>query len=208
MLEVQIFSWLVGGLGLQAMFASGWLRWQQITSERQHEEEEEQLTPYESREPDSPETQPNGYGAAAKDPRLVGWEFKIVRANRDLFRDPKVFRRVCDEEAHAGWILLEKLDDRRIRLKRPIALRDIIKPEFLPQDPYRTHYGPTSNWTTVMAAIAFLVVLLLPAYLGFALVSATLNSRSQSTTPVSPSPSPLPPATPTPPGVPEQVSPP
>ncbi len=206
MLELQIFSLLVGSLGLQAVFASGWLHWQQNTVERRYEEEEEQLTPYESRETASSETQPNGYNAASKDPRLVGWEFKIVRANRDLFREPKVFQRVCEEEAHAGWILLEKLDDRRIRFKRPIALRDIIKPEFLPYDPYRTHYGSSSNWQTVVAAIAFLFALFLPAYLGFALVSATLNSRSQTATPVNPAPASMPSAAPSNPVPSEQPS--
>jgi hypothetical protein len=86
---------------------------------------------------------------------------------------------------------LEKLDDRRVRFKRPIALREIIKPEFLPYDPYRTHFGPTSDWTKVLAAIAFLITLILPAYLGFALVSATLsNTRSKPEAPLPTLPSP------------------
>lgn len=196
MVEIKLLSLLVGSLGLQAMFASGWLRWQQVVSERQHEAEEETLTPYESKEVyGSAEGQPNGYGMPPKDPRLAGWEFKIVRAHQDLFRDPRVFKRLCDEESHAGWIMLEKLDDRRVRFKRPIALRDIIKTEFLPFDPYRAHFGPTSDWTKVLTVIAFLAALILPAYLGFALVSATLsNTRSKpvEAVPASPSPPPSP----------------
>ncbi len=192
MFEIKLLSLFVGSLGLQAIFTSSWLRWQQVVSERQHEAEEETLTPYESKETyTSADTQPNGHGTLPKDPRLAGWEFKIVRANRDLFRDPAVFKQLCDEEAHAGWILLEKLDDRRVRFKRPIALREIIKPEFLPYDPYRTHFGPTSDWTKVLAAIAFLIALILPAYLGFALVSATLsNTRSKPEAPLPTLPSP------------------
>lgn len=196
MVEIKLFSLLVGSLGLQAMVASGWLRWQQVVLERQYEAEEETLTPYESKDTlASSEAQSNGYGSLPKDPRLTGWEFKIVRANQDLFRDPKVFKRLCDEEAQAGWILLEKLDDRRARFKRPIALRDIIKPEFLPHDPYRTHFGPTSDWSRILVAIAIFIALLLPAYLGFALVSATLSTtRPRVIDPpkISPTPEPLP----------------
>jgi len=35
------------------------------------------------------------------------WEFKIVRANRNVFRDSVVLQQLCEEEAEAGWILLE-----------------------------------------------------------------------------------------------------
>ncbi|UBF29194.1 hypothetical protein K9N68_15955 [Kovacikia minuta CCNUW1] len=155
MLEIKLLSLFVGSLGIQAMAASGWLRWQQAVLERQREEEEVVLTPYESKETYSlvDSSPSNGSPTAPKDLRLTGWEFKIVRANQDVFRNPAVFRQLCDEEAQAGWILLEKLDDRRVRFKRPLALRDIIQPEFLPHDPYRTHYGSASNWTTILAAI-------------------------------------------------------
>jgi hypothetical protein len=194
MLEIKLLSLFVGSLGIQAVAASGWLRWQQVVLERQLEEEEEILTPYESKETyslvESPQS--NGSTITPKDLRLTGWEFKIVRASQDLFRDPAVLRQLCDEEAQAGWILLEKLDDRRIRFKRPLALRDIIQPEFLPHDPYRTHYGSSSNWTTVLVAIAFLLAILLPAYLGYALVSATLSNLRSTPTPEASQPTPSP----------------
>jgi len=38
-----------------------------------------------------------------------------------MFRDPVVLRQLCEEEAEAGWILLEKLDDHRVRFKRPMV---------------------------------------------------------------------------------------
>jgi hypothetical protein len=50
-------------------------------------------------------------------------------------------------------------------------MRDIVKAEFLNHDPYRCHYGPTHNSATWLSAIAALMAILLPAYLGYALVS-------------------------------------
>ena len=69
------------------------------------------------------------------------WEFKIVRANRPVFRNPKTFNRLLAEEAQAGWTLVEKFDDTRIRFKRPQQAR--VNDSQLPRgvDPYRVHYG-------------------------------------------------------------------
>lgn len=189
MLELKLLSLLVGSLGLQATLISGWL-WGQQRANEQLLEEEEVLTSYESKDAHlAAEITANGGVRLPKDPRLAGWEFKIVRASRDLFRDPAIFHQVCEEESHAGWVLLEKLDDRRIRFKRPLVLRDMVKSSALSIDPYRSHYGPASNWSTTFMGLAFLVAILLPAYLGYALVSATLsNTRS----PVVPTPEPSP----------------
>lgn len=182
MLEIQLLSLFVGSLGLQVTIASRWLRWQQAAAANGWEEEET-LTPYESSTSMTVESQ-SGFSVQPKASQLVGWEFKIVRANQDLFRDPAVFQRLCEEEAQAGWMLLEKLDDRRVRFKRPAAVRDIIAPESLTHDPYRTHYGPTLNRTIVLGAIVYLTAILLPAYLGYALVSTTLaNTRLNSAPP-------------------------
>lgn len=202
MLEIVILSLLVGSLGLQATLLGGWRGWQQMATGQKLQIEEEILTRYETDQEymtpsDKPSTASPGstsdsqppaldprvglYGSAleaTKNPRLAGWEFKIVRADRDLFRNPTVFNQLCKEEAAAGWILLEKLDDHRVRFKRPIALRDIIKVESLPFDPYRCHYGSSWNWLTWLGAIAALTAILLPAYLGYALVSVTLTKSS------------------------------
>jgi len=175
MSAVTLLSLLVGSLGLQAVVGGGWLRWQQSKVQQACEEEEETLTPYESNDTVTTSPQKNGSKKPPKDPRLVGWEFKIVRSHRDLFRDPAVLQRLCEEESHAGWILLEKLDDRRIRFKRPIALREIIKSEMMAIDPYRSHYGSSGNLRLWVMAIVSLMLLILPAYLGFMLVSTTLN---------------------------------
>lgn len=205
MLEIQVLSWFIGSLGLQALVASGWWRWQTIVVERQREEEEELLTPYESKDSDisteAIEPMRSGH-PSAQSSRSSGWEFKIVRANRDLFRDPKIFAQLCHEEAEAGWILLEKLDDRRVRFKRPIALRDLLKTHHLSHDAYRTFYGPTFSWMTVGGAIALLTAILLPAYLGYTLVSLTLGNLRGRPVPLLPEPSPSPsltvPSSPTP----------
>jgi hypothetical protein len=68
-----------------------------------------------------------------------GWEFKIVRSNTRIFRDPARLRQVLEEEARAGWVLLEKFDDSRIRLKRPTAAR--ANDATLSLDAYRTRVG-------------------------------------------------------------------
>ena len=197
MLEVTIWSLLVGNLGWQSLVVSGWLRWQQIVTRQQDQEEEEILTCFESKE-DSAWTKPpqrNGKSdpsgrpsaAAFQDPQLVGWEFKIVRASNDLFRDPGVFQRLCEEEAISGWILLEKLDDRRVRFKRPIALRNVLNAEHLSFDPYRCHYG--SSWTrlTWLGALTAVIAMVIPSYFGYTLVSSML-ADSKEKPPASPSP--------------------
>jgi hypothetical protein len=180
---VTFLSLLIGSLGLQAVVAGGWLRWHQWSIRQTCEEEEETLTPYESKDTvkSTADQKKNGSEKAAKDPRLVGWEFKIVRSSRDVFRDPKVFRQLCEEESQAGWILLEKLDDRRVRFKRPIALREILNAEMLAIDPYRSYYGSSGNPGIWVAAIVSLVLLILPAYLGYWLVSTTLNKQPETT---------------------------
>lgn len=178
MLEIVLYSLFVGSLGLQAVALGGWMQWQQHLTAIQ-QEEEEILTQYEIKEQTILEPPQNGATKQQKDPRLVGWEFKIVRANRNLFRDSQIFQKLCQEEAESGWILLEKLDDRRIRFKRPIALREIVKSEYLKHEPYRSHYGPTWQPWNWFAAIAILVAMTLPAYLGYALVARTITSSSQ-----------------------------
>lgn len=146
---------------------------------QQQVQEEEILTPYEADEAHGTLAHDTEQVETIKDPRLVGWEFKIVRAKRDLFREPEEFQALCVEEAEAGWILLEKLDDRRVRFKRPIALREIIKPEFLSFDPYRSSYGATGlSVTTIISAIAVAIAIVVPAYLGYTIVAQALASAT------------------------------
>jgi hypothetical protein len=81
------------------------------------------------------------------------WEFKIVRSESGAFRKPEVLRRLIEEEARAGWVMLEKFDDRRVRFKRPRSAR--TRDALLPPgaDPYRTRYGAPSAQYAVLATV-------------------------------------------------------
>lgn len=68
-----------------------------------------------------------------------GWEFKIVRSSTGAFRTPSFLRSVLDEEQRAGWTLVEKFDNGRIRLKRPASAR--ANDSVLGSDVYRTQVG-------------------------------------------------------------------
>ena len=189
MTEITIWSLMVGSLGLEATLAGIWVRREQLAVAKKCDEEEEVLTRYESGEdnftaPENARSNGNLKSDRNSD-NLTVWEYKIVRASSDLFRNPAIFHKLCQEEAEIGWILLEKLDDRRVRFKRPIGLRDAPRSNLPPFDPYRSHYGPMSNATTWAAAIVLLSAIVLPAVLGYALVSATL-SKSRSNWPPTP----------------------
>lgn len=85
------------------------------------------------------------------------WEFKIVRSATSAFKDPRVFQTLLDEEALASWELLEKLDDGRVRFKRPTSSRkrDAVLPPGV--DPYRTQHGISEG------ALAFRIVFVVVA---------------------------------------------
>ena len=50
-------------------------------------------------------------------------EYKIIRSATGAFKDPAKFRAALDEEARAGWELVEKLDNSRARLRRSTECR-------------------------------------------------------------------------------------
>jgi hypothetical protein len=176
MSQVMLLSLVFGCSGIQTTVLGLWL---QRLEQRQHqtEEEEERLTPYDSTETIVPN---ESRTAKQRDPRLVGWEFKILRTERELFRDPVVLQQVCDEEAIAGWILLEKLDDNRLRFKRPIAMREVIAPDTLGFDPYRSFYGSPRPWRRWLLMGVGVLALLVPAYLSFVLISSLQSPAGHS----------------------------
>ncbi len=100
------------------------------------------------------------------------WEFKIVRANQGAFRNQAKLTKLVDEEKQAGWVLLEKFDDSRIRFKRQRSMQ-AHDPQLRSQgiDPYRTQYGTflNRNLTMVIAAIAGLLVLGVAIWIFFSL---------------------------------------
>lgn len=104
------------------------------------------------------------------------WEFKILRSQTGVFRNPEKLRAVLDEEKRGGWVLVEKFDNQRIRLKRPAGTKvveDDLAPH--PYDPYRTELGLAPG-IMVGIAIAFL----------FAAVCITLLLARQAQEPMEP----------------------
>jgi hypothetical protein len=87
-----------------------------------------------------------------KDDLLEDWEFKIVRADSPAFRKPENLEKLRKREAIAGWTMVEKFDDSRIRFKRPASARE--HDAYLPEgvEAYRTQYG------TPAVLYAFLVI--------------------------------------------------
>ena len=84
---------------------------------------------------------------------LGGWEFKIMRSALGRFKNYQRLQQVCQEEARAGWEMVEKFDDYRVRFKRRTDRR--TGDRGLPTDPYRTSIGMQGG---AMAAIIVGVV--------------------------------------------------
>lgn len=99
------------------------------------------------------------------------WEFKIVRSETGAFRRPEVFQTLLQEESIAGWELVEKLDNQRVRFKRPANARrrDATLPPGV--DPYRSTYGNATARTTMIIGIGILMALLA----GLGVVAATIK---------------------------------
>ncbi|MGL4549708.1 MAG: hypothetical protein ACRC33_00865 [Gemmataceae bacterium] len=93
-------------------------------------------------------------------------EYKIIRSATGAFKDPAQFRAALDEEARAGWELVEKLDNSRARLRRQTECRK--RDAELGQDPYRTQVGmsETTLAISIMAAVLLGVMLLLGGIAG------------------------------------------
>jgi len=91
---------------------------------------------------------------------LEGWEFKILRAGTARFKDPLALRATLSEEAQAGWELVEKFDNHRLRLKRSTRWRE--KDSDLVFDPYRTYVGMSPNalagWIVAGVVVALALI--------------------------------------------------
>jgi hypothetical protein len=75
------------------------------------------------------------------------YEYKIIRSSTAAFRKPAALRAALEEEARAGWELLEKFDDSRVRLRRHVKWRE--RDGELSQDPYRTRVGVSEGMLAV-----------------------------------------------------------
>jgi hypothetical protein len=69
------------------------------------------------------------------------WEFKILRSAVGAFGKRETIEQVLAEETAAGWVLVEKFDDNRLRFKRPASAKhnDHNLPAHI--NPYRTTTG-------------------------------------------------------------------
>ena len=105
---------------------------------------------------------------AYKKDDLEGWEFKIMRSYTGKFKDNKFVQQLCREEARAGWEMLEKFDEYRIRFKRRVDNRP--NDQFLKFDPYRTSVGFGINHIVAVilgvAALGVGVAIMMAIYYG------------------------------------------
>jgi hypothetical protein len=99
------------------------------------------------------------------------WEFKIVRSSTAAFGRTEVFHKLIEEESRAGWIMLEKLDDSRVRFRRPRSAR--VKDTYLPPevDPYRTQYGSDMQRTAVVLTMIGVAILLALGVVAFVMLT-------------------------------------
>jgi len=86
------------------------------------------------------------------------WEFKILRSTVGAFGSPERLHRFLEEEARAGWVLVEKFDNSRLRLKRPASARE--RDGKLHIDPYRTYVGVSPNQVAALAVGVVLAIFL------------------------------------------------
>lgn len=94
------------------------------------------------------------------------WEFKILRSPTGVFAKRKKVDQALVKESLSGWVLVEKIDDHRLRFKRPASARE--KDHFLPKhiNPYRTELennivGLVFALIGMVAGIAALIGILL-----------------------------------------------
>lgn len=88
-----------------------------------------------------------------------GWEFKIVRSATGGFKRTEFLQHVLAEEKHAGWTLVEKFDNSRVRLKRPASARASDGSAGI--DAYRSHVGISDLALGLRIGVAILVGLAL-----------------------------------------------
>ena len=94
-----------------------------------------------------------------------GWEFKILRSVTGSFKKHERLKAALEEEARAGWVLVEKFDDGRVRLKRPTTAKE--GDGNLDFDPYRTYVGMSSG---KFGLLVTLLILGLSAFLVLVIV--------------------------------------
>ncbi len=95
-------------------------------------------------------------------------EYKIIQSQTPMFTDTAKMHEVLEQEAKAGWRLLEKEDNYRLKLQRDISNR--ANDADLDFDAYRTTVGVSSTVTKGMTAILTMAIVSVILY--FALWTA------------------------------------
>lgn len=83
-------------------------------------------------------------------------EYKIIQSTTPHFAKAENLNRVLAEEAQAGWALVEKFDNYKLRLHRNVSHRSSDNGRSI--DPYRVQVGPSNFVTYGAAALVTLVV--------------------------------------------------
>jgi len=97
---------------------------------------------------------------------MMDLEFKVLHSTTPLFTSSKKIDEIMAEESKAGWQLLEKLDNYKLRLQRNISHRS--KDQDLGFDAYRSQVGVNNMIVySITAAVTLGVV-----YAIFVLVGA------------------------------------
>lgn len=86
-------------------------------------------------------------------------EYKIVQSTTPMFAKNDFLQKVLKEESEAGWDLVEKFDNYKIRLQREISHRQNDSGRTI--DPYRTQVGISNAITYGAAALGTLAVVYL-----------------------------------------------
>jgi hypothetical protein len=85
------------------------------------------------------------------------WEFKILRSSTGAFKKPQRLKEILEQERQAGWELVEKFDNSRIRLKRLASARNDDDTRSV--DPYRSYVGPSEKqFGLIILAVVFGVI--------------------------------------------------
>lgn len=87
------------------------------------------------------------------------WEFKIIKSASGAFKKHAIIEQIKLEESVAGWVMVEKFDNNRIRFKRPGKAQDNDALLPLEIDPYRTTYGKSEAVfaLSIMLVIGFVI---------------------------------------------------
>ena len=95
-----------------------------------------------------------------QEPSGQEWEYKIVRANSPIFAQAEVFQQLIREEAQAGWTLVEKFDNARVRFRRPVFERSRDATRTTKMDPYRTQFNGANSFV-IAAGITIIIFIVL-----------------------------------------------